>query len=66
MRRLFKATGELDEEELARPETPDEIVTKRTREYMLKTGEKDFAVAKRVVLKADLDLAYQYTKVELP
>ena len=40
------------------------IVTERTREYMAKHGEKNFAVAKKVVLSADSELANRYVKGE--
>jgi len=43
---------------------PDEVVLSRTREYMAKHGEKNFSVAKRMVLQADLKLANSYTKME--
>ena len=60
MRRTFTADGKPID--LGDKLLPDEEVTKRTREYMLNTGEKDFAVAKRVVLQADIELANRYTK----
>lgn len=44
--------------------TASEIVVERTREYMSKNGEKNFNAAKSVILKADLDLANRYTKME--
>jgi len=43
---------------------PDQVVLSRTREYMAKHGEKNFTVAKRAVLQADLELANSYTKME--
>lgn len=39
---------------------PDQIVKERTEKYMLEHGEKNFSVAKRLVLKADRDLAEAY------
>ena len=48
--------GESDEEGLA----ADEIILKRTRAYMAKNGEKNFSIAKRVVLQADDELAKSY------
>jgi len=44
--------------------TASEIVVERTREYMAKNGEKNFAVAKTAILQADLELANSYTKME--
>lgn len=41
-----------------------EIVTERTREYMAKNGEKNFSVAKTAILRADSELANNYTKME--
>ncbi|MCK5609666.1 hypothetical protein KAR91_47775 [Candidatus Pacearchaeota archaeon] len=42
-----------------------QIVVARAREYMAKHGEKNFAVAKTAVLRADLELAANYTKMEV-
>jgi hypothetical protein len=39
------------------------IVVQRAKQYQVEHGEKDFTVAKRAVLQADLKLAAQYTKM---
>jgi len=56
----LKANNEKHEE----GQRPDEVVLERTHKYMAEHGEKNFTVAKGFVLKADLDLANRYTKME--
>lgn len=45
-------------------ESPDKIVSLRTKKYMRENGEKSFAVAKTKVLQEDPELAERYTKME--
>lgn len=53
-----KAAQEHEEEEM----DVSAIVVQRAKKYQVEHGEKNFAVAKRMILEADRDLANRYTK----
>jgi len=53
-----KARREIDESD----KSASDILAQRTREYMVKHGEKNFTAAKRAVMGADPELAERYVK----